>query len=133
MRINKALVPQQIELMVGRLFREKHLDIPMTSRTKITRQIEGIVNNYLRQLSDIEAEARQILLDNDIQGDPAAFRRAVSMLTEKEDFPLGDEALRYLNRKIQAFLWDSDEIEEIYSDEPQLTECIRTYLLGTTR
>lgn len=133
MRINKSQVSQQCELMVGRLIREKHLDIPMTSRTKVIRDIEGVVRSYLRELSEIEEEARAILLENDIYNDPAAFRRAVGMITEKRDFPIGEEAIRFLNRKIQAFLWDSDAIEEIYSDEPQLVQCVGKYLSAMTR
>ena len=133
MRINKSQVTQQVELMVGRLLRDSHLDIPMTSRSKVMKDIEGVIRNYLNELAEIEEEAQDILLENDIHNDPAAYRRAVSMITEKRDFPRGEEALRYLNRKIQAYLWDSDDIEEIYSDEPKLIQCVGTYLTAMTR
>ncbi len=132
MRFNRSQIDTQAQLLVAKLFREKHVDIPMASRSDVTKSIAGIVKEYLSELAEFESEARQILIDNGIENEPGAFKRALHMLADKRDFPLDDSAITLINRNVQEYLWSSDEIEEIYSDEEQLVRMVRPFLMAMT-
>lgn len=133
MRFNRSQIDQQAQLLVAKLFREQHVDIPMSNRGSVTKAIAKIVRNYLSDLAELESDARQICIDNGIENEPGAFKRALHMLSDKQDFPLEDSAITLINRNIQEFLWNSDEIEEIYSDEEQLVRIVRPFLMAMTR
>lgn len=132
MRFNRSQIDTQAQLLVAKLFREKHVDIPMSSRSNVTKEVGGIVKAYLSDLAELESEARQVLIDNGIENEPGAFKRALHMLADKQDFPLEDSAITLINRNVQEYLWNSDEIEEIYSDEEQLVRIVRPFLLAMT-
>lgn len=130
MRLNRTLVGQQVRLMMAKLSRDQHIDIPMSFRGKVTQDVERIVFQYIDQLGDIEESARRVMVDTRVDPDSQAFRNAVAMIAEKQEFPLQDAGLRHLNREIQAYLWNSDHVEEIFSDEEDLFQCIRPFLLA---
>jgi hypothetical protein len=128
MRIEKNRVSQQVQMMVTRLYKDQHLDIPMSGRTRVCQEIERIIGRYTQRMTDIEQEAEKIIIQSDITNDPAAYRRAIVMLAEKNHLPLDHNAINYINRQIQEFLWNSDDVEEIFCEDHVLENCIKTYL-----
>jgi uncharacterized protein len=82
---------------------------------EVNLDIEAILNEYLRMESDLSDQANEKLKNLGLSREH--FGRIKKGLAEANSFILGDEKIRYLSIQIVEMFWQSNNVDEIISED----------------
>jgi uncharacterized protein len=121
MKIPKARVAHIASQMLRAL--TEHKDIETESPAEVQRDIEAVLNQYIRDEQELSEKARDMMAQRGLPS--GQLSRIRSQLAEQRKIKLGDEAIDYVVDQLIECLMQSNNVEEIYAADHQLRRLLR--------
>lgn len=124
MKLYKGKIPI-IAAEITRVLTEEG-DIEAEDNSEVEKDIEAILKEYMRVEREIEEEAKDRIAKLGLSY--SEFSKTKRVIAKEREFGLGDDGITYIiNQMIQCFM-QSNNVAEVYSDDPTLTVKIRSVL-----
>lgn len=127
MRFDRSRVSTQVQLIVDDLVKQNLVEVLAAQRPDLCKRIERIINNYITRYDELEDKIREFLIAHNLDEEEYG-RRVRRNLSKDEELPIFGDAYDYLNEQIESFLWDADEVEEIFANKQELVAAITPHL-----
>jgi hypothetical protein len=124
MQLNRGQIPQISRKIVRALVAAQQIEV--VSEAEVVRDVESVLDTYLRQQDDIVSRTRDLVQQRGLpQGE---FSRIKQLVAEQQGLKIGDDALGYLLEQILAMLMHSSNVDEVYADDLELKRAMRPFL-----
>ena len=124
MRLYASKIPPITDAISKALIDPKHLEV--NDREEFKRDVESILKEYLRKNREITERSKDIL---EHRGLPYSdLYRVRRQLADDQDFGIGDESVNWIANQLIELFMQSQFVEEIYTDDPQMRGMIRDVL-----
>lgn len=121
MRIPKSRVSSLAQEIFKSLV--EHKDIETETPSEVQRDIESVLNQYIRDEQEITDKARDIMAR---QGLPSSqIGKTKRQLAEQRNFKLGEDGIDYIVDQLIEFLMHSHNVDEIYAPDHRLRRLLR--------
>lgn len=127
MRFDPNRVPTQTQLMLEKLVKDGAIDASAIQQAQLAKGIVRLLNQYIQQVQVLDDDALQMIVKLDLDEEKYKHR-VFKNLAKESEIPIFGDALDALNASIEAYLWDSDDVEEIFADSRQLVALITPFL-----
>lgn len=101
-------------------------DIEVADNSEAQLDVQAVLREYLRRDRDISDEAKDYLSRRDLPY--SNFSKVKKMIAQQQEFGVGDDTITYIIQQIILAFENSNNFEEIYADDQELTVKIRNIL-----
>lgn len=101
-------------------------DIEIADASEAQLDVQAVLREYLRRERDISDEAKDYLARRGLSY--SSFSKVKKMIAQQQEFGVGDETITYIIQQIILAFENSNNFEEIYADDQELTVKIRGIL-----
>lgn len=130
MKIYRKVIPKIAKDVIRSLLANRAIEVEDGRRDEAELDIAGVLVDYLNELDRISADAHDALQRHGLPME--TLGRIKRSLAESRRVVLGEGALEYVIDRIIDALFNSKNIEEVFSEDLDLrklvTESIRKYL-----
>ena len=124
MWLPKAKIPQIAREMVNAIV--KAGDIECTSQTEVAADLESILNQYLRDESEVMEKAKDLIQARQLpQSHLGKMKKKVA---DERGFKFGEDAIDYLLDQLLEMLMHSGNVEEVYAEDVDMRRKMRVPL-----
>jgi hypothetical protein len=93
-------------------------DIETDSPAEVERDVEGVLNEYLRLDHEVDAKTRELMDGRKLP--PSDYGRVKKSVAEQKGHKTGDDAIDFLlDQIVEAFMF-SASVEEVFADDLSL-------------
>ncbi len=105
-------------------------DIDVVSAQEVARDIEAVLNNYLAQVDQVLARARELVQQRGLpQGE---FGRIKKLTAEQAGIQVGEDGLDYILNQLLEMLMRSNNVDEVYAEDHVLRRRMRPFVQTDT-
>lgn len=129
MRIPTSRVPTLAQQMVTPLVNDG--DIETEAVTEVVKDVESVLNQYIRDEQDITERARDLVHARRLP--PGQLGKMKRLVAGEKKIGIGEDAVDYILDQLVEFLMHSHNVEEIYAEDVVLRRKLREPLRGLAR
>lgn len=130
MKIYRKVIPKIAKDVVRSLLANRAIEVEDGHRDEAELDIAGVLVEYLDSLDKVTSDAHDALQRHSLP--PETLGRVKRSLAESRQVIVGEGALEFVISRIIEALFNSKNIEEVFSEDNELrlmvTESIRKYL-----
>jgi hypothetical protein len=124
MRLYPGKIPIISAEIVGVLSEGGEIELADASEAQL--DVQAVLKEYLRRERDIGEEAKEYIARRNLSY--SSFSKVKKMISQQQDFGVGDETISYIIQQVILAFENSNNFEEIYADDQELTVKIRSIL-----
>lgn len=118
MKLYRGKIPGIARQIVETLRRAGDIEIEADLVSEVIADVEAIMNEYLRMEREIIEAAKDVIERRGL--DHTSFGRVKKAIAKEKGFVFGDDALDYLLNQVTEILLYSNNVEEVFSEDPEL-------------
>lgn len=130
MKIYRKVIPKIAKDVVRSLLANQAIEVEDGRRDEAELDIAGVLVEYLNSLDRVSQDAHEALQRHSLP--PETLGRVKRSLAETRQVAIGDDALDFVIDRMIDALFNSKNIEEIFSEDVdlrrQVTDSLRKYL-----
>lgn len=115
MKLYRSKVPVIAAECISALVEAGDVEVDPAHREEAQRDLEAIMDDYLRRESDLRERIRDHMADEGLTYD--RYGKVRSRMAEEWGHPVGDDVERYLVRQFVENLMISPNIDEVYEED----------------
>lgn len=115
MKLYRAKIPAIARQCIEALLEDGDIEIVPGMKEEAERDLEAIMEDYLRRDADLRERVRDHMSDAGIPYDE--YGKTRSKLADSAEHPMGDDVERYLVRQFIENMMISPNIDEVYADD----------------
>ncbi len=124
MQLHRHQLPSLSRKIVKALTDNK--DIEVVSSQEVARDIEAVLSNYLTQLDQVLASARDLVQQRGLpQGE---FGRVKKLTAQQAGIQVGADALDYILNQLLEMLMRSNNVDEVYAEDHVMRRHMRPFI-----
>ena len=115
MRLFRSQIPRLADDIVGTLVRESDIEVAPANMAEASKDLQAIMDEYLRQESKLVQEVRDVMHARQITYDQ--FGKIKSQLADERAHPTGDDGIRWIINQILEGFMISNHVDEVFSED----------------
>lgn len=115
MRLFRSQIPRLSEEIIGTLVRESDIEVVPANMAEAAKDLQAIMDEYLRQESKLVQEVRDVMHEGQITYDQ--FGKVKSKLADERAHPTGDDGIRWIINQILEGFMISNHVDEVFSED----------------
>jgi len=114
-RLFRSQIPRLADDVIAVLVREDDIEVAPADMAEASKDIQAIMEEYLRQESKLVQEVRDVMHARQITYDQ--FGKVKGQLADERNHPTGDDGIRWIvNQILEAFMI-SNHVEEVFAED----------------
>ncbi len=126
MRIYRGRIEPTSDEIVKKLIKEEMVEIEPDQVDEVKKDIESVLNEYLRMEREINDKAKDIVARQDTGY--SAIGRIKRGLAKEKNFGMEDDALDYIVQQMIEIMFSSAHVEEVFGEDHDINRIIAPIL-----